>query len=239
MKKINNKGFVISSILYTLLISFLLMLALLLLQFKSSSDVINNASKDLVNGEEFKATQVLLDGNIFSYTDSATGNIIKIDGTDTSYSYYDYNSDNYKNVQNGTPLTYKCVSYGKNELTTKWIQQNGTNIGYISQYYLWFDSPNQMLVRINSRYGTMYWPKDFSTSGVLYDSGTNKFTANTSIFKNIKISLEDDGDASANSFVLRIEDTNNTLAELKNGINCSSDGKRKCFTISIPDSCVK
>ena len=54
---LNNKGFAVSSALYTLLIAFLLFLGAALAQFTSSIGLLNNANEDLINGVDFKAQQ--------------------------------------------------------------------------------------------------------------------------------------------------------------------------------------
>ena len=51
MFKLNNKGFAVSAVLYTLLIAFLMFLGVTLAQFSSSITLINNANKDLVDGQ--------------------------------------------------------------------------------------------------------------------------------------------------------------------------------------------
>ena len=59
---LNNKGFAVSSVLYTLLIAFLLFLGAALAQFSASSSLIGKANDDLVNGTQFEAVQVKPDG---------------------------------------------------------------------------------------------------------------------------------------------------------------------------------
>lgn len=97
MIKLNNKGFAVSAVLYTLLIAFLLFLGVTLAQFSASTNILNNANKDIINGTEFSVKQV------------------KANDID-------------------------CESGDK-----------------------WYES--QYIVQIKSRYGTMYWPKDFSEDG--------------------------------------------------------------------------
>lgn len=97
---LNNKGFAVSSVLYTLLIAFLLFLGAALAQFSASSSLIGKANDDLVNGTSFEALQVKPSG--------------------------------------------ACDS-------GKWFQDKSGN-------------PSNTIVRIKSKYGTMYWPKDFETS---------------------------------------------------------------------------
>ena len=45
----NNKGFAISSVLYIMMASFLMYLAVLLSQLSSSADIIGNAANDLID----------------------------------------------------------------------------------------------------------------------------------------------------------------------------------------------
>lgn len=79
---LNNKGLVVSSVLYTLLIAFLLFLGVTLAQFSSSTKLISNSTKDLVNSSELSGTQVVLD-----YTDYG-----KNCGTDYKW-YQRYSTD--------------------------------------------------------------------------------------------------------------------------------------------------
>ena len=55
---LNNKGFAISSVLYLLLVSFLMFLAITLAQFSASSAVIGRANDDLVDGKDLKVDVV-------------------------------------------------------------------------------------------------------------------------------------------------------------------------------------
>lgn len=57
----NNKGFAVSAVLYTLLIAFLLFLAAALAMFSSSNSLISNANSDIVNGNPFSAERVPID----------------------------------------------------------------------------------------------------------------------------------------------------------------------------------
>lgn len=94
---LNNKGFAVTAVLYTLLIAFLMFLGAALAQFSSSSSLIGKANDDLINGTKLDAK------------------LVKVDGGNAS---------------------------------------NWNTLGII--------------VKINSRYGTMYWPKDFCNN----DNGT-------------------------------------------------------------------
>lgn len=55
---LNNKGFAVSTILYTLLIAFLMFLGVTLAMFSSSINIIGNANIDLINNTAFRAIQV-------------------------------------------------------------------------------------------------------------------------------------------------------------------------------------
>ena len=94
---LNNKGFAVSTILYTILIAFLLFLGITLSMFSSSNSIISNANNDLVNGTVFRAVQV---------------------------------KDNNKE-------------------------------GICGQDYAWYQMDNNILIKITSRYGVIYWPRDF------------------------------------------------------------------------------
>lgn len=107
---LNNKGFAVSSVLYTLLIAFLLFLGAALAQFSSSTSLIGKANDDIVNGTQFEAMQVKPNG---ACTKDDDGNII-----------------------------------------SKWYQDDNGNT-------------SNTIVRIKTRYGTKYWPKDFGS--VIFD----------------------------------------------------------------------
>lgn len=121
---LNNKGFAVSSVLYTLLIAFLLFLGAALAQFSASSSLIGKANDDLVNGTSFEAMQVKLNG--------------------------------------------AC------ENNKKWYQDVDGNT-------------SSTIVRIKSKYGTMYWPKDFKGSDFRKIDDNGNVSATTSISNNGKI----------------------------------------------------
>ena len=126
----NNKGFAISSVLYLLLVAFLMFLMLMLAQFTSSTSVIGKANDDLINGSKFEVMQI---------------------------------KDSNK----------RCIKYGDSK------QPNDI---------YWYESGNgELLVRIKSRYGTMYWPKDF---GLKVDSSGN-ISGSYHQYKNIDVSCLD------------------------------------------------
>ncbi len=115
----NNKGFAVSSVLYAILISFLLFLGVALAMFSSANNLTLSANDDIVNGTGFSARRI-------------------VDDTDSSSP-----SCNTSNV---------------------W-----TNV-------------SDRLIKINSRYGVVYWPKDFGTSGNMY---SNKISASGDPVTNI------------------------------------------------------
>ena len=103
----NNKGFAVSSVLYAILISFLLFLGVALAMFSSANNITLSANDDIVNGTGFSVKRVAETINNESVCDS-----------------------------NG-----------------KWILAS------------------DRLIKINSRYGVIYWPHDFETTNgeVCYD----------------------------------------------------------------------
>ena len=135
---LNNKGFAVSSVLYTLLIAFLLFLGAALAQFSASSSLIGKANDDLVNGTSFEAMQVKLNG--------------------------------------------AC------ENNKKWYQDVDGNT-------------SSTIVRIKSKYGTMYWPKDFKGSDFRKIDEKGNVSATTSISNNGKIEayVENPGSNSADT----------------------------------------
>lgn len=128
---LNNKGFAVSSVLYTLLIAFLLFLGAALAQFSSSSSLIGKANDDLVNGTQFEAVQVKPDGACIN-TDT--------EGKDDWY------------------LQYKDDNKNKDDRVV-----------------------SNTIIKIKSRYGTIYWPKDFKVK----DEAGNEFQATINDYENI------------------------------------------------------
>ena len=112
---LNNKGFAVSTILYTILIAFLLFLGITLSMFSSSNSIISNANNDLVNGTVFRAVQV---------------------------------KDNNKE-------------------------------GVCGQDYAWFEMDNNILIKINSRYGIVYWPRDFVKNNVDFNLNDGEISSGT------------------------------------------------------------
>ena len=80
MFKLNNKGFAVSAVLYTLLIAFLMFLGVTLAQFSSSISLINNANKDLVDGQvKLSAEKIIAcDSNVGTCTADKARTDIKV-----------------------------------------------------------------------------------------------------------------------------------------------------------------
>lgn len=165
---LNNKGFAVSSVLYTLLIAFLLFLGAALAQFSASSSLIGKANDDLVNGTSFEALQVKPNG---ACKDGNNGN--------------------------------------------SWYEDSDGKI-------------SNTIVRIKSKYGTMYWPKDFKGSNFgVNDDGT--VSATTSISNNGKIEayVENPGSNSADTDGMKLKisfkyKTTDTSAKYGNTITCNN-----------------
>lgn len=165
---LNNKGFMVSSVLYTLLIAFLLFLGAALAQFSASSSLIGKANDDLVNVTSFEALQVKPSG--------------------------------------------AC--------------ENGN---------LWFQDKSgktsNTIIRIKSKYGTMYWPKDFKDSNFGVNDDGN-VSATTSISNNGKVTVEVNNDTSREA-KLRLKiyySDNNVFAKY-------SDGSSNADGLGIYDLC--
>lgn len=136
---LNNKGLVVSSVLYTLLIAFLLLLGTTLAQFSSSAKIISNSTKDLVNNNELKGNMIYetYPQEVFS----------DFDGT-YSYSYNTYGT-------NG-PVCGTINHY-------LWYQKLKKNeYGQVISKIGEAADDSDTLVRIYSRYGTTFWPRDFN-----------------------------------------------------------------------------
>ena len=90
---LNNKGFAVTTILYTLLIAFLMFLGAALAQFSSSSNIIGKANDDLINGTKLEAKQVKMKDVSPWYN---TNTIVKINSRyGTMYfprDFYEYNN---------------------------------------------------------------------------------------------------------------------------------------------------
>lgn len=169
---LNNKGFAVSSVLYTLLIAFLLFLGAALAQFSASSSLIGKANDDLVNGTSFEAMQVKPSG-----------------ACENGNKWYQY-------------------SDGKTDVKT-----------------------SNTIVRIKSKYGTMYWPKDFKGSNFWVNDDGN-VSAITSISNNGKVTAEVNNDTSREA-KLRLKiyySDNNVFAKY-------SDGSSNADGLGIYDLC--
>lgn len=165
---LNNKGFAVSSVLYTLLIAFLLFLGAALAQFSASSSLIGKANDDLVNGTSFEAMQIKPNG---------------------------------------------ACDNGKS-----WYQDSDGNI-------------SDTIVRIKSKYGTIYWPKDFKESNFqVNDDGNVSSTTSTS--DNGKVTAEFINNTSNDAkFRLKIYYSDNS------GFAKYSDGSSDADGLGIYDLC--
>lgn len=168
---LNNKGFAVSSVLYTLLIAFLLFLGAALAQFSASSSLIGKANDDLVNGTSFEAMQIKPNG---ACKDGNNGN--------------------------------------------SWYKDSDGKI-------------SNTIVRIKSKYGTMYWPKDFKGSNFWVNDDGN-VSAITSISNNGKVTAEVNNDTSREAKLkLKIYySDNNVFAKY-------SDGSSNADGLGIYDLC--
>ena len=165
---LNNKGFAVSSVLYTLLIAFLLFLGAALAQFSASSSLIGKANDDLVNGTSFEAMQVKPSG--------------------------------------------AC----KND--KKWYQDIDGNT-------------SSTIVRIKSKYGTIYWPKDFKDSNFLVN-GDESISATTATSSNGKVTVEvNDDNSSDDKLRLKIYYSDNSA------VAKYSDGSSNTDGLGIYDLC--
>lgn len=170
---LNNKGFAVSSVLYTLLIAFLLFLGAALAQFSASSSLIGKANDDLVSGTSFEAMQVKPNG--------------------------------------------AC------ENNKKWYQDGDGNT-------------SSTIVRIKSKYGTMYWPKDFKGSDFRKIDDNGNVSATTSISNNGKIEAyvenPDSNSADTDGMKLKIsfkDTTTGAFAKYGNVEDCGNN--YKCMAI--------
>ena len=165
---LNNKGFAVSTILYTLLIAFLLFLGATLAMFSSSNSIISNANNDLINGTKLSAVQVIEKYNPIDFDD--------YDSLNNTSKFYDNNKEKFICSNDGGFKWYE--KYKKDE-KGKIITNNELE-----------KIPNDILVKINSKYGVMYWPRDFLMSPNSYTIGDNTINFGTSDFYNNNIYVE-------------------------------------------------
>ena len=123
--KLNNKGFVVSSVLYSILLAFLMFLGATLTMLSSANSLISKANSDLTDGKVLKAIQVKQSYNKDEFPDNTN----RVCGTDFKW-YQKYQKDEYGNIK--SPLNV---------------------------------IESDIIVKINSSHGTMYWPKDFVKNG--------------------------------------------------------------------------
>lgn len=120
----NNKGFAVSSILYTILICFLMFLGAAMAMFSASNGLVVAANDDIINGTRLKASRIV--GTI------GTGDAAKKD--------------------------VMCAETKEEIISSS---------GKMFEYFKWSiteTAPSSMLIKINSRYGSKFWPKDFSST---------------------------------------------------------------------------
>lgn len=171
---LNNKGFAVSSALYTLLIAFLLFLGAALAQFTSSIGLLNKANEDLINGVDFKAQQRNPNGACIN-TD--------IEG---KYDWY---------------LQYKDDNENKNERVV-----------------------SNTIIKIKSRYGTKYWPKDFKYK----DNQGNYVQAELTPTNDHKDATADDGEYESYDGKIKVKVSKESVGEV--------GFKNSKFFISIRDA---
>lgn len=176
---LNNKGFAVSSVLYTLLIAFLLFLGAALAELSASSNLIGRANDDMVNGVSFEAMQVIPEGGCS--TDTSTGAVI-----------------------------------------AKWYQTSDGN-------------KSNTIVRLKTRYGTMYWPKDFKNDDdgsqveiiAEGDNIVNTVNGGKEISENGKIEAYVEKGSGDEKLKIRfIDNTINISAKSGNYVNCMWDTPR-------------
>ncbi len=164
---LNNKGFAVSSVLYTLLIAFLLFLGAALAQFSASSSLLNKANEDLINGVKFSAVQIKPYGACTSTKADPGG----------KYNWYLQYKDNNINGERDVSKT---------------------------------------IIKIKSRYGMKYWPKDFKYNDVQAElkENNNDATADegtyTSYDGNISVEVKHKDKFKINGIKLPKDVTDNT-----------------------------
>lgn len=146
--KLNNKGFAISAILYSILIAFMLFLLCALAMFSSANTIMSAANDDLVNGSDLEAIQV-------------------------------------------KDLSEENICDNKDR---KWYQED-------------------IIVRINYKGSTMYWPKDFNVEN-RYSMKTTK----GNMYKNITVTPSKQN--IIDNPILTIKDGNNNVTEVILGDIC-------------------
>ena len=203
---LNNKGFAVSTILYTLLIAFLLFLGATLAMFSSSNSIISNANNDLINGTKLSDVQVIEKYNPIDFDD--------YDSLNNTSKFYVNNKEKFICSNDGGFKWYE--KYKKDE-KGKIITNNELE-----------KIPNDILVKINSKYGVMYWPRDFLMSPNSYTIGDNTINFGTSDnYNHIHIkfycnnSSSDDGCSLDDSIKLEIYDEMQQTININIGDVCS------------------
>lgn len=161
---LNNKGFAVSTVLYTLLIAFLLFLGATLAMFSTSTSVVGNANTDLTDGSKLEAKQVKLKNDektCIPVQEPTYSNGVAVIPQSGDGNYYWYE-------------TGELITDAENKKVIK----------------------DAVILKINSKYGTLYWPKDF---GTVFDVNTGAIVVNATsengvtnsgdgtVYKNIKV----------------------------------------------------
>lgn len=112
-KKLGNKGFAITSVLYTLLVAFLLFLGAALAEFSTSAKLLSKANEDLTDGFDIKA--VYIDG---SNETESTINVSDFPYTPPEPSKEGYTFKNFEatiSCDNNAHVSYEAlpITYGK------------------------------------------------------------------------------------------------------------------------------
>lgn len=146
--KLDNKGFAVSMVLYTLLIIFMLFLLVALATFNNSFSLISSANDNIVNGTKFSVEQIVVNqkdssGNVVNnctnwFTNDSKRKLLIRTSNGNNYWPRDYVDGIYKNNGNITVTFSKTmVSYTQDCLALEYVSKNDTNdlINNESSYY--------------------------------------------------------------------------------------------------------
>ncbi len=217
----NNKGFAISAVLYTLLMAFLLFLGVTLAVFKSSARIIGNSNNDLIDG---KKVRVSLVKNTNDYTiekfigcdknnecDAGTCAVTKDEcgvraATAKGYTsciattaiprpqpaqHYWYEYTECKLNKDGTFLPAGASSFSPYGFW-HWELINSSNPS--EGYWGCHSVLNQTLIKIDSIKGPMFWPRDFGLNLVKNPStGNIELEGTDKIYKGVAVLCDNGG----------------------------------------------
>lgn len=166
--KLNKKGFAVSTILYALLISFLLFLLVTLKQVSASTNLMNAANDDLVNGGSLFARQVINSFKNPDGTDYTCNNWFNQGGKDTLVKVYSRYGIKF------WPRDFKTsIENGKIRVQLSKNPQNKDSLG--SEISDWYETPIkvddlQRLENNNTNKDNVFWIKitDTVTTEVYY-----------------------------------------------------------------------